>query len=98
MSLFSIANAVGRLLAGFFPETRLRRAGTPRTAFLVLSAAATAAVALWAAFARLQQLYALSVVAGFVFGAHWSLVPAITADIFGLKSFGTNYTLVQVGC
>ena len=29
-------------------------------------------------------------------GAHWSLMPALTSELFGLQHFASNYSLVQV--
>jgi hypothetical protein len=31
-----------------------------------------------------------------IFGAHWSLSPAITSDLFGLTHFAANYTSIQI--
>ena len=31
-------------------------------------------------------------------GAHWSLMPALTSELFGLQHFASNYSLVQVCC
>jgi hypothetical protein len=63
---------------GYIPEQHLHARGTPRTLFLTLTAAMTAAASLAVAFARLGHLYVLSVLLGVAFGAHWSLLPAIT--------------------
>lgn len=68
----------GRLLMGYIPEQHLHARGTPRTLFLALTAAVTAAAALAVAYADLGHLYVLSVLLGVAFGAHWSLLPAIT--------------------
>ncbi|WIA09948.1 hypothetical protein OEZ85_010161 [Tetradesmus obliquus] len=95
VSLFSVANAAGRLLMGYIPEQHLHARGTPRTLFLALTAAVTAAAALAVAYADLGHLYVLSVLLGVAFGAHWSLLPAITSDLFGLKHFAANYTTLQ---
>lgn len=96
VSLFSVASAGGRLLMGFIPESRLHSRGTPRTLFLVYSAAMMTLAFVWCAYARLNDLYVLSILIGGGFGAHWSLTPAIVADLFGLRHFGSNYTAVQL--
>ncbi|KAF8069613.1 Dclre1a [Scenedesmus sp. PABB004] len=82
VSLFSVANAAGRLLMGYVPEQALHAAGRPRTAYLTATAALTAASAVALAFARLGHLYAISLLLGAV-------------DLFGLKHFAANYTTLQ---
>lgn len=81
---------------GYIPENYLHSTGTPRTIFLSFIALLMAAVALLTAYARLNHLYVISIMLGFVFGAHWSLLPAITSDVFGLKHFAANYTTLQI--
>jgi hypothetical protein len=78
VSLFSVANAGGRLAMGAVPESALHARGTPRTLFLALTAAALAAAALANAYASLGGQYVISLALGAAFGAHWSLLPAIT--------------------
>lgn len=68
----------GRLLMGYIPEQHLHARGTPRTVFLTLTAAVTAVSCLAVAYANLSHLYIISVLLGMAFGAHWSLLPAIT--------------------
>eukprot|EP00878_Enallax_costatus_P019833 GHUV01020938.1.p1 GENE.GHUV01020938.1~~GHUV01020938.1.p1 ORF type:complete len:645 (+),score=182.60 GHUV01020938.1:242-2176(+) len=96
VSLFSVANAAGRLIMGYIPEQHLHARGTPRTMFLTLTAALTAASCLAVAYANLSHLYVISILLGLAFGAHWSLLPSITSDLFGLKHFAANYTTLQV--
>ena len=36
--------------------------------------------------------------AGLAFGAHWSLAAALASEWFGLRSFASNYCLLQVWC
>lgn len=81
---------------GYIPEQHLHARGTPRTMFLTLTAAITAAACLAVAYANLSHLYVISLLLGMAFGAHWSLLPAITSDLFGLKHFAANYTTLQV--
>ena len=96
VSLFSVANAGGRLLFGYLPEHYLHAAGTPRTLWLAGVALTMAATAWGLAHASLAQCYVCSILMGAVFGAHWSLLPAITSDAFGLKHFAANYAALQV--
>jgi MFS family permease len=71
-------------------------AGTPRTLFLLLASLLMTAVTAAASAAELPHLPAVAVVAGLAFGAHWSLVSAIVSDLYGLSSFASNYTTLQL--
>ena len=66
-----------------------------RTAFLVGVAALTSAVCLLCAAASLQLLWVAAPLAGFAFGCHWSLMPPLASELFGLRSFATLYCLLQ---
>ena len=68
----------------------------PRPIFLILISALTAVVALACAFATLPALIPAAVLAGLAFGAHWSLIPALASELFGLRFFASNYCLLQV--
>jgi hypothetical protein len=69
---------VGRLLMGYVPEQYLHSQGTPRTVFLTLTAVMLTLAALATAYASVGHLYVISLLLGSAFGAHWSLLPAIT--------------------
>ena len=69
----------------------------PRPLFLVLASLLSAAVALACAFAPLPALVPAAVFAGIAFGAHWSLIPALASELFGLRFFASNHCLLQVG-
>ena len=79
------------------PEALQHRRGVPRPLFLVLTSLLSAAVALACAFAPLPALVPAAVFAGIAFGAHWSLIPALASELFGLRFFASNYCLLQVG-
>ena len=68
----------------------------PRPLFLVLTSLLSAAVALACAFAPLPALVPAAAFAGIAFGAHWSLIPALASELFGLRFFASNYCLLQV--
>lgn len=68
----------GRLLMGYVPEQYLHSKGTPRTVFLTITAVVLTLAALATAYASVGQLYVISLLLGTAFGAHWSLLPAIT--------------------
>lgn len=52
-------------------------------------AALTAASCLITALAGRTVLQPTSMLAGFVFGCHWSLMPVLTSELFGLKHMVT---------
>ena len=68
----------------------------PRPIFLILISLLSAVVALTCAFAPLPTLSPAAVLAGLAFGAHWSLIPALASELFGLRFFASNYCLLQV--
>jgi hypothetical protein len=63
---------------GYVPEQYLHSQGTPRTVFLTLTAVMLTLAALATAYASVGHLYVISLLLGSAFGAHWSLLPAIT--------------------
>ena len=78
------------------PEALQHKKGIPRPIFLILISLLSAGVALACAFAPLPLLCPAAVVAGLAFGAHWSLIPALASELFGLRYFASNYCLLQV--
>jgi len=95
VSVFGVASCYGRLVFGFVPEKALRY-GTPRSLFLVFSAASTSIIYAILPSVDIPLLYAVAVVAGLAFGAHWSLLPTLCSELFGLDSFASIYTLLQL--
>ena len=57
---------------------------TGRTAFLVGVAGLTAGVCLISAASSLQLLWLAAPLAGFAFGCHWSLMPPLASELFGM--------------
>ena len=96
ISLFGVTSCIGRLMFGILPEKALHLYGVPRPAFLVGSGFFMSATLLGIAVAELPVLYALAVCAGLSFGAHWSLLPSLSSEIFGLDSFASIYTILQL--
>lgn len=95
VSVFSISNAAGRLLMGYLPEKFFHLYGAPRMAFLAGVSAASSATALATAYCSLDRLPLVTLLLGLCFGSHWSLMPAVCSDLFGLSHFGSNYTTLQ---
>ena len=63
--------------------------------FLAAAGGLSAAAALLSAFADLRWLYAACMLGGFAFGCHWSLMPAMTSDLFGLRHFAANQSVIH---
>lgn len=97
LSIFSVSNAGGRMLFGWLPEKMLHAKGTPRPVFLVVASLLTSVCcALTAYFVQPRLLHPLALGFGVSFGALWSLMPSLAGDFFGLGSFATIYTLLQL--
>lgn len=73
---------------GMLPESYLHSAGVPRTAWLLgATSALTGCMVAAAAASDAASLSLLSLLLGACYGATFSLIPAIAADVFGLKHF-----------
>ena len=58
-------------------------------------AGVTAGVCLISAASSLQLLWLAAPLAGFAFGCHWSLMPPLASELFGMRRFATLYCLLQ---
>lgn len=97
VSLYSVGNCVGRLLGGVGSQWLLQRHGVPRPACLVAAVTLCVPVNLALAFfPSLGVLYPAALLAGTSFGGFWGVMPACTSEIFGLKSFASNYSFLQL--
>ena len=96
VSLTSIWNFLGRLGAGALSESCLHQFGIPRPMFIMVALMALAMGHTIMALALPGAVYIGSVMIGLSFGAHWSLIPAATSELFGLKNFGTMLNAVTM--
>lgn len=96
VSMVSIWNFLGRLGAGAVSELALHDRGVPRPVFLMGALAALALGHTILALAFPGGLYVGSVLIGLSYGAHWSLVPTATSELFGLRHFGTLLNAVTM--
>lgn len=96
VSLTSIWNFLGRLAAGALSESCLHEFGIPRPMFIMVALMALALGHTIMALALPGAVYIGSVMIGLSFGAHWSLIPAATSELFGLKNFGTLLNAVTM--
>ncbi|XP_057982025.1 uncharacterized protein LOC131167293 [Malania oleifera] len=96
VSLVSIWNYLGRVVAGFSSEIFLTKYKTPRPLMLSLVLFISCLGYILIAFGVPNSLYFASVILGFCFGAQWPLMLAIISEIFGLKYYSTLYNLGAV--
>jgi hypothetical protein len=45
--------------------------------------------------ADFSMLWLTAPISGLVYGGHWSLMPALASELFGLSHFGLNYCLLS---
>ncbi|KAF5733719.1 protein NUCLEAR FUSION DEFECTIVE 4-like [Tripterygium wilfordii] len=96
VSLVSIWNYLGRVVAGFGSEYFLTKYKFPRTLMLTIVLITACAGHLLIAFNVPNGLYVASVIIGFSFGAQWPLLFAIISELFGLKYYSTLYNFGSV--
>ncbi|XP_073124970.1 protein NUCLEAR FUSION DEFECTIVE 4 [Henckelia pumila] len=96
VSLVSIWNYLGRVVAGFGSEHFLKKFKFPRPLALTLILLISCIGHLLIAFDVPNGLYFASVIIGFSFGAQWPLLFAIISELFGLKYYSTLYNFGSV--
>ena len=96
ISLMSIWNYLGRVVAGFASEIFLTKYKFPRPLMLALIQLLACAGHLLMAFNVHNALYLAWMIIGFCFGAQWPLLFAIISEIFGLKYYSTLYNFGSV--
>ncbi|KAF5750428.1 hypothetical protein HS088_TW03G00764 [Tripterygium wilfordii] len=96
ISLVSIWNFLGRVLAGFVSESLLTKYNFPRPLMLSLVILLASVGHLLIAFAVPNSLYLNSIIMGFCLGAQLPLVSTIISEIFGLKHYSTLYNVGSV--
>ncbi|CAI5473638.1 unnamed protein product [Closterium sp. Yama58-4] len=98
LSLLSVSNFVGRLLAGYASEHVVKDHMFPRPVLLLLAQALMAVGHIFFALAFPSSLHLGSVIVGLCYGVHWSIMPATASEIFGLKHFGMLYNTLTAAC
>ncbi|KAG0623939.1 hypothetical protein M758_3G213000 [Ceratodon purpureus] len=96
ISLISIWNFSGRFGAGLVSELLLHSQGFSRPSCLAFSLGLMCIGHLVMASAATGSLYVGSIILGVCYGAQWSLMPAITSELFGLRYFGTLYNTIAI--
>ncbi|KAK3226612.1 hypothetical protein Dsin_006474 [Dipteronia sinensis] len=96
ISLISIWNFLGRVLAGLASEILLIKYKCPRPLLLTLVILVSCIGHLLIAFGVPNSLYFSSIIIGFCLGAELSLTVAIISEIFGLKHYSTLYNVGSI--
>ncbi|XP_078429878.1 uncharacterized protein LOC144701930 isoform X2 [Wolffia australiana] len=94
VSLWSIWNFLGRFGGGFLSDLGLQRFGWGRPLFMTITLATMALGHGVIASGAVGSLYAGSVLVGVCYGCQWSLMPAVTSEIFGVLHMGTIFNVV----
>ncbi|XP_028125043.1 uncharacterized protein LOC114321979 [Camellia sinensis] len=96
VSLVSIWNYLGRVVAGFVSEIFLTKYKFPRPLMLTFILLLSCLGHLLIAFNVPSGLYIASIIIGFCFGAQWPLLFAIISEVFGLKYYSRLYNFGSV--
>ncbi|KAH7512015.1 uncharacterized protein LOC107431968 [Ziziphus jujuba] len=93
VSLVSIWNYLGRVVAGFASEVFLTKYKFPRPLLLTFVILLSCVGHLLIAFSVPNSLYLTSMIVGFCNGAQLSLLFTIISEIFGLRYYATLYNV-----
>ncbi|TKY67162.1 NUCLEAR FUSION DEFECTIVE 4 [Spatholobus suberectus] len=96
VSLVSIWNYFGRVLAGFVSEILLQKYKVPRPLLLTFSHFVTCIGHLLIVFPAPGSVYFASVIIGFSFGVVIPMLYALVSELFGLKYFATLQNCVSI--
>lgn len=96
VSLISIWNFAGRVVAGFASEIFITKYKLPRPLMMALVLLISCMGHLLIAFGLPGSLYIASVIIGFCFGAQLPLLYAIISELFGLKYYSTLFNFGAV--
>ncbi|XP_021733749.1 protein NUCLEAR FUSION DEFECTIVE 4-like [Chenopodium quinoa] len=96
VSLWSIWNFLGRFGAGYISDILLRQKGLARPLMIAISLATMTVGHLVISLGFPGNLYIGTILVGICYGAQWSLMPTITAEIFGVKHMGTIFNTIGI--
>ncbi|XP_020231994.1 protein NUCLEAR FUSION DEFECTIVE 4 [Cajanus cajan] len=94
VSLWSMWNFLGRFGGGHVSDYIMHRKGWPRPLLMAATLGIMVLGHLTIASGFRGTLYVGPVLVGICYGAHWSLMPTITSEIFGVKHMGTIFNTV----
>lgn len=90
--LIAIFNTIGRILGGSISD-KIGRINLMKIIFIIQAIN----MFLFPYYLNVGLLSIGVIVAGFCYGTGFSVFPAVTTDIYGLKNFGINYGMVFTG-
>lgn len=96
VSLMSIWNFLGRVMAGYVSEFLLIKYGLARPLMLTFVILMSCIGHILIAFGVPNSLYFASIITGFCLGAQLPLTATIISDLFGLKHYSTLYNVGSV--
>ncbi|CAM6108475.1 unnamed protein product [Calypogeia fissa] len=96
VSLFCIWNFLGRLGFGGLSEWCLHKYQIGRPVLMAWSQACMCLGYVLVSSATPGSLYPALVIIGLCYGAQWSLMPAITSELFGLSWFATLFNTITI--
>ncbi|RZC90979.1 hypothetical protein C5167_028814 [Papaver somniferum] len=91
VSLISIWNYFGRVCVGFVSEILLTKWKFPRTLVMAIILLASCIGHILIAFPLPGSIYCASIMIGFCYGAHITLIYTVISELFGLKHYSTLY-------
>jgi len=94
VSLWSMWNFLGRFGGGHISDYIMHRKGWPRPLLMTATLGIMVLGHLIIACGFRGNLYLGPVLVGIGYGAHWSLMPTITSEIFGVKHMGTIFNAI----
>ncbi|KAK7317226.1 hypothetical protein RJT34_01273 [Clitoria ternatea] len=94
VSLWSMWNFLGRFGGGQISDYIMHNKGWPRPLLMTATLGTMILGHLTIAFGFPGNLYLGPVLVGICYGAHWSLMPTITSEIFGVKHMGTIFNAI----
>ncbi|EHA8587646.1 protein NUCLEAR FUSION DEFECTIVE 4 [Cocos nucifera] len=96
VSMISIWNFLGRIGGGYISEIIVREHAYPRAVVLAVTQVLMAVGHFLFAMGWPGTMYIGTLLIGFGYGSHWSIVPAAASELFGLKSFGALYNFLTM--
>ncbi|GAB4834109.1 hypothetical protein Ancab_032368 [Ancistrocladus abbreviatus] len=96
VSLWSIWNFLGRFGAGYISDVLLHKRGWARPILMVVAQASLVAGHVIIALGFSGNLYIGTILVGVCYGAHWSLLPTITSEVFGVLHMGTIFNTIAI--
>ncbi|XP_057443054.1 protein NUCLEAR FUSION DEFECTIVE 4-like [Lotus japonicus] len=94
VSLWSMWNFLGRFGGGHVSDYIMHKRGWPRPLLMVVTLGVMIIGHVVIASGFRGNLYLGPVLVGISYGAHWSLMPTITSEIFGVKHMGTIFNTI----